>query len=77
MTLRSRAVSDVCPGEKGFVAFERRDRTYAKRTDGLCKKENVSSIICTPNRAMLNPCAASVFHNENLASGLSAVGPEL
>ena len=30
--------SDARPSEKGFVAFERRDRAYAKRTDGLCNE---------------------------------------
>jgi hypothetical protein len=75
MTLRSRAVSDARPGEKGFVAFERRDRAYAKRTDGLCNEgECEFDHLHSEPRYAEYPCAASVFHNENLASGLSAVG---
>jgi len=67
MTLRSRAVSDARPGEKGFVASERRDRAYAKRTDGLCNEgECEFDHLHSEPRYAEYPCAASVFHNGNL-----------
>ena len=46
--------SHARPGEKGFVAFERRDRPTPSAQKGCATKENVGSIICTTNRAMLN-----------------------
>jgi len=79
MTLRSWAVVQMpARVKKGFVAFERLDKAAAGRADGLrnegeCEFDHLHS---EPRYAEY-PCAASVFHNENLASGLSAVAPEL
>ena len=70
--------SDARPSETGFVAFERRDKAYAKRTDGLCNEGECGfDHLHSEPRYAEYLCAASVFHNENLASGLSAVAPEL
>jgi len=78
MTLRSWAVVQMpARVKKGFVAFERLDKAAAGRADGLRNEGECEFDHLHSERAMLNSCAASVFHNENLASGLSAVAPEL